>query len=248
MHKNSLRMMKRAVETVEARTTCKFLSVLDVGSRVVAGERYSYRSIFQNSNHSYTGVDIEPGDNVNLVLNNPYQWVEIQSESFDLVISGQMMEHVPLFWEAMKEVFRVTRPGGFVVLIVPSKGAIHRYPVDCYRFNPDGLCALAKWIGLNVVSLTIDSGSYWGDLVLIAHKPDGLAPLHEGKLLYELTYPLISLTRAKRLGQIFVTLVAATIGDDYFMRLVSVRNVVRRFLTRYAKPKINENKRRRSLR
>jgi len=247
MHKNSLKMMKRAVETVEARTNYKTLSVLDVGSRVVAGEGYSYFSIFQDSNHSYIGLDIEPGDNVNLVLNDPYQWVEIQSESFDLVISGQMMEHVPLFWEAMKEVFRVTRPGGFVILVVPSKGAIHRYPVDCYRFNPDGLCALAKWLGLNIVSLTIDSGSYWGDLALIAHRPVGLAPIHKGNLLYELEYPLISLSRAKRLGQIFVTLVSAAIGDNYFMRLVSVRNVVRKFLTRYAKPKVNENERSKSL-
>lgn len=32
------------------------------------------------------------------MLKNPYDWQEIETDSFDLVISGQAFEHIEFFW------------------------------------------------------------------------------------------------------------------------------------------------------
>lgn len=221
--------MRSAVEDICRVAVVRPVSVLDVGSRIVANESFSYSDIFRDSDYRYTGVDIEAGENVDVQLKNPYNWTEIHSDSYDLVISGQVLEHVPMFWKVLEEMYRVTRPGGFIVVIVPSKGAIHQYPIDCYRFNPDGLAALAGWLKLKIWSLTIDSGSYWGDVRLIAQKSD-LQPIHaesNSRDAGAITTNVVSIPRTRRTGQILISAIATLIGDHSFMKLVDLRNRLR---------------------
>jgi hypothetical protein len=40
---------------------------------------------------------------------------------------------------------RVTKPQGLLLLIMPSQGLFHRYPLDAFRFYPDAGIALEKW-------------------------------------------------------------------------------------------------------
>jgi SAM-dependent methyltransferase len=120
-----------------------------------------------------------PGANVDLVLTNPYQWKELGSNSFDVVVSGQALEHIEYFWLAMLEINRVLKPGGLCCIIAPSGGPEHRYPVDCWRFYPDGFRAMARYARLEELEVYAqwDSELYpnrdprWADCVLIARKP-----------------------------------------------------------------------------
>jgi SAM-dependent methyltransferase len=48
----------------------------------------------------------------------------------------------------MGEIARVLRPGGHLCLIVPRGYHCHRYPVDCYRFDVDGVIALARYCNM----------------------------------------------------------------------------------------------------
>lgn len=91
------------------------------------------------------------GNNINIVVENPYNWQEIENESYDLVISGQAFEHIEFFWLTLEEVKRVLKPGGLFFLIVPSTGPVHRNPYDCYRFNENAMKAMAKYINLRVI-------------------------------------------------------------------------------------------------
>ena len=50
-------------------------------------------------------------------------------------------------------------------MIAPSRGRIHRYPVDCYRFDPDSYAALAKYTNSVLIDCWLDATSPWGDLV-----------------------------------------------------------------------------------
>lgn len=77
---------------------------------------------------------MEEGPNVDVVLKNPYDWDAIESDSFDLVISGQAFEHIEFFWKTMEEMTRVLKKDGLLCLIAPNGFGEHRYPVDCYRF------------------------------------------------------------------------------------------------------------------
>ena len=158
------------------------LLILDLGSLNVNG---SYREYFDISPWTYQGIDMSPGKNVDIVLRDPYNWREIKSNSADAVISGQAFEHIEFFWLTMLEILRVLKPGGLCCLIAPSSGPEHRYPVDCWRFYPDGFVAVARFSSLEVLSVYCqkkptgypDGSDIWQDTVLVCRKPALPKPL-----------------------------------------------------------------------
>ena len=94
-------------------------------------------------------MDLSEGENVDLVLSDPYSWSEIRSSSVDVFVSGQAFEHIEFFWQTMLEIARALKPGGLCCIIAPSGGPEHKYPLDCWRFYPDGFRALARYAGLD---------------------------------------------------------------------------------------------------
>ena len=176
MHKSSYENMRRFVENHLADRHDSPLRVADIGSQDVNG---SYQPLFDHAGWSYTGVDMAPGKNVDVVLSDIYDWNELESDGFDVVVSGQAFEHIEFFWLTMLEVARIMRPGALCCLIAPSSGFEHRYPVDCWRFYPDGMRALARHAGLEVLEAYAewDKEKYptmdptWQDCVLVARKP-----------------------------------------------------------------------------
>lgn len=165
MHDDSYQEMERLVRTY--LDPSRSLRVLDVGSADVNG---SYRPLFDKPRWRYTGADMAPGRNVDHVLRDPYRW-ELPRHSFDLVISGQAFEHIEYYWRTWHQVVRVLRPGGLIFLLAPSRGPEHRYPVDCWRFYPDGYRALARLEGLEVLEVQTHWDNYWGDTVGAFRKP-----------------------------------------------------------------------------
>lgn len=151
------------------------LFILDLGSLDVNG---SYRGCFEDSYWTYRGIDMAAGKNVDIVLQDPYHWREIKSDSADVVVSGQAFEHIEFFWLTMLEIARVLKPGGLCCLIAPSGGPEHRYPVDCWRFYPDGFTALARFASLEVLEVYSQNGTTgypdesdrWQDTVLVCRK------------------------------------------------------------------------------
>lgn len=154
--------------------------VLDVGSQEVTGqENTSYKQLFPSGVH-YIGCDMSSGVNVDIVLNSPYDWKNVQSGQYDYVISGQMLEHVEFPWLTFLEIARVLKRGGICCVIAPSSGPMHNYPLDCYRYYPDGMVALARYAHLEVLEVFTNYNrdlypymdNDWKDTVLIARKPE----------------------------------------------------------------------------
>ena len=178
MHKSSILRMNWFVETYVSKIISDKISILDVGSYDVNG---SYRKIFNDKKYEYHGLDMEKGPNVDIVLKNPYDWAEIETESFDVVISGQAFEHIEFFWITMAEMARVLKKDGLLCIIAPNGFKEHRYPVDCYRFFSDGMVALARYVSLETLHSHTNCapGSYsadWyskkkADSVIVAKKP-----------------------------------------------------------------------------
>ena len=142
------------------------LRLLDIGGADVNG---SYAEIFSGPQFDYHGADLADGPGVSIVLDDPYK-VPCEDESFDLVLSGQMLEHSEYFWLAFAEMVRLVKPDGFIFLIAPSAGPIHKYPVDCYRYYPDAYSALAKLTGCHLVDCWHDQRGPWNDLVGVFSK------------------------------------------------------------------------------
>lgn len=179
MHKSSLDKMEKFISNYLDRD--KKLRILDIGSQDVSEEGYygSYKHLFNCSNWEYIGVDLCAGKNVDVVLKDVYRWNEFNANSFDVIISGQAIEHIEFFWVTMYELSRVLKPEGLCCIIGPSGGYEHRYPVDCWRFYPDGFKALAFYAKLEPVEVYTqweslgytDGSDDWHDSVLIAKKP-----------------------------------------------------------------------------
>jgi SAM-dependent methyltransferase len=109
------------------------LVVGDVGSYDVNG---SYKTLMPDK-FSYFGIDYQDGPNVDIVMTSMYS-MPVEGNYFDVIISGQCFEHVKNPFKLMKELSRVTKPGGLFILTAPFRFAEHKYPVDCWRFLCDG--------------------------------------------------------------------------------------------------------------
>lgn len=177
MHTSSLKNMKQFSEKYMDKN--RHYKILDIGSQEVDGdENGSYRHIFENPNWEYCGADVVKGKNVDIVLQEPYRWKNIGDKTFDCVVCGQMLEHDEFFWLTMFEIKRIMKPEGICCIIAPSGGPEHCYPVDCYRYYPDGLKAAARYAGLEVMEvyaqwneqLYPDMDADWRDCVLVCKR------------------------------------------------------------------------------
>src|SRR4051812_19551671 len=103
--------------------------VLDFGSGTSPRQQLTHRSLLSEYTCDYIGVDIRTGNNIDVVMNKPYR-IPIKSRSVDIVLSGQVFEHVPFFWASLLEIARVMKTGSYFFLTVPSRGHIHS-TYDC---------------------------------------------------------------------------------------------------------------------
>ena len=69
---------------------------------------------------------------------------------------------------------------GWPASLAPSGGYEHKYPLDCWRFYPDGFRALGRYAGLVALEAFAqwendpdyrDDSNFWHDCVLVAEKP-----------------------------------------------------------------------------
>ena len=171
MHRNSHSKMQWFKNTY--LSTSSELNILDVGSLDRQGD-FNYSDIFNVKNWTYTGLDVQGGNNVDIVVSDIYNWFEIEDNTYDVIISGQFFEHLEFFWITMSEIERVLKPGGYVCIIAPSAGPKHGGNVpNCYRFHEDGLKAMAKYVDFEVIHTSVDErkeASPWNDALLVARK------------------------------------------------------------------------------
>lgn len=133
MHVTSMDSMREQIKKFcnpEAK-----MRVLDFGSLDLNG---TYKPLFDSPLWEYVGSDGCPGKNVDIVLDSNFKW-DIEPDSFDLVISGQVMEHVKAPWKMAEAIYRVVKPGGMTIVIAPWMWDYHAFPLDCWRIFPDGM-------------------------------------------------------------------------------------------------------------
>src|SRR3990167_3269425 len=109
MHPESLDLMDAILNRLDRQTA----SVLDAGSYDVNG---SYRELVERRGWSYTGLDTRDGPNVDIVTVDPFRY-PVEDGAFDIVISGQTMEHVTAIWLWVPELARVVAPGGLLAIV-----------------------------------------------------------------------------------------------------------------------------------
>ncbi|MCQ9378577.1 bifunctional 2-polyprenyl-6-hydroxyphenol methylase/3-demethylubiquinol 3-O-methyltransferase UbiG [Methyloversatilis sp. XJ19-49] len=114
-------------------------SFLDVGGR--KGER---RALAEG--YEYRVMDIDPGWS-DAIVGDICSCAHVSTDSFDIVFSMNLLEHVADPWAAASEMVRIARPGGLVVQIVPFSWRYHPFPEDYWRFSHSGLRLLFEKTG-----------------------------------------------------------------------------------------------------
>jgi len=105
--------------------------VLEVGSRDING---SIKQRLIRHGLEYTGLDmIAPAD----IIANAHDIKAImRSETYDLVICMDTLEHDNMFWITIDNMRWVLKKGGWLVICTPSYAwSIHEWPGDYYRFS-----------------------------------------------------------------------------------------------------------------
>ncbi|WFU89460.1 class I SAM-dependent methyltransferase [Rhizobium sp. CC1099] len=86
----------------------------------------------------YWSMDIrKTADNV--IVGDITNCPEVESESFDLIVSLDVFEHLNRPWKAAEEIKRLLKPGGIVFVTTIFSWRYHPSPIDYYRYSPDAL-------------------------------------------------------------------------------------------------------------
>ncbi len=90
-------------------------AVLEIGSLDVNG---SVRNEFTECD--YTGIDLAEGPGVDIVSSG--ESYDAYDASYDVVVSCEVMEHNPYWHETFKNMIRMLRPGGLLIMTCASVG------------------------------------------------------------------------------------------------------------------------------
>lgn len=112
-------------------------SVLEVGSYDVNGSLRYIVELMEPS--EYTGVDVEEGPGVDMVCQAEGLTEKFGREKFDFVISSCVLEHLRDWKTAVSNMKNVCKPGGTLLIIVPSDWPYHAYPYDFWRYSKEDI-------------------------------------------------------------------------------------------------------------
>lgn len=116
-------------------------STLEMGSYDVNG---SVRPFF---GPNYVGVDVEKGPGVDII--GTAHDVPFLDDTFDTVVSTEMLEHDPNPRRSVEEAARVLKPGGLFLVTTRGIGYPYHYPPDYWRFTPEAIGLLVRDAGFD---------------------------------------------------------------------------------------------------
>ena len=122
-----------------------------------------YKNIILENNNvrSYLGLDIETGLDYQGAKADVL-WdgniMPFEDQSFDVVISTEVLEHVPDPEKYLAEIKRVLKPGGIFFFTVPFLMSLHEVPHDYYRYTPYALDRIFKKTGFENIEIKAMGG------------------------------------------------------------------------------------------
>jgi SAM-dependent methyltransferase len=151
MHTNSNRLFEKyAVSCFQPG-----MRVLEIGPDLFPS---TYRKLLQLADITWDTLDIYADPQLTYPKSDVYSFA-IPDNTYDIVFSGNVIEHVAKVWRWVPELARITKPGGLVITINPTSWPYHPAPIDCWRIYPDGMQALCDEAGLKVELSFLDRSS-----------------------------------------------------------------------------------------
>lgn len=142
---NYLRLIRDNVNKLLASAALRYSSRLNGIQKIldIAPQDHTGAKPFFPTHTEIDTLDILPGAGAtyiaDLCANNE---ALIPSESYDFVVCTEVLEHTLRPFDAVKEIKRILKPKGALLLSVPFNFRIHGPLPDCWRFTEHGLRAI----------------------------------------------------------------------------------------------------------
>jgi len=127
---------------------------LDVG----CGQRPYEKTFFAGAT-KYIGTDYLSDRSRPDVISSALE-VPFSSDTFDTVVSTEVLEHVPDPARALREMHRILKPGGHLILSTPMYWPRHEAPYDFFRYPYDGMLHLLEQSQFELVKMYNRGRSY----------------------------------------------------------------------------------------
>jgi SAM-dependent methyltransferase len=94
---------------------------------------------------------VEAGENSTHIINAAGEFVPLPASAFDLLLSHEVIEHVQDDRAAVREMVRVLKPGGRIVLFCPNRG----YPFETHGIYWNGKYHFGNKLFVNYLPLVV---------------------------------------------------------------------------------------------
>jgi SAM-dependent methyltransferase len=121
-------------------------SLLDLGSG-----RGQFLQLYKDFD-IYVGVDFSPYESASVILDLSEE-LPFHSNSFDVVVASNVLEHLSDSTKIISESFRVIKPGGKFLGTIPFLMPVHQAPHDYVRYTPFGIKLLLESSGFTHVKV-----------------------------------------------------------------------------------------------
>ncbi len=146
MHLNSLLLFKKYA----ANCFSENIKVLEIGFSGISDYQKTVMKTFKVNWYTLeltNSPNNRPNESNHIQTNDEYNF-PINENEFDIILSGQVIEHVKKPWVWLTELKRILKPEGHIITINPVSWHYHEDPVDCWRMYPEAIKALSEECGL----------------------------------------------------------------------------------------------------
>jgi hypothetical protein len=121
-----------------------YVDQLDLSGRVleIGGHRLAQCAVnlFPQPRFDYHDLNLEASDIPNTIIADITDCRDtIPDESFDIVMSSDVFEHIDRPWLAAAEIGRILKPGGLAITHTLFAWRNHPCPIDYWRYSPECL-------------------------------------------------------------------------------------------------------------
>ena len=136
------------------------VNILEIGGRLQTYYKILITSYFDNS--TYSNMDItNTADDV--IIGDITDCKNIKDNSYDIIISSDVFEHINKPWDAAKEIIRILKPNGLSLHSTLFSWRYHPCPNDYYRFTHEGMKVLFE--GLEHLESYLDDTERRRDII-----------------------------------------------------------------------------------
>lgn len=130
--------ISRFMKDCARRYDRKELSLLDIAPQIHEGAKaYFTKATVQT-------LDIDPDSGATYIADITKPNKFLHDKTFDIIVCVEVLEHTLNPFSAIRNIYRLLKPSGALLLSVPFNFRIHGPLPDCWRFTEHGLRELLR--------------------------------------------------------------------------------------------------------